>query len=300
MAKIIGTDDSEKLNGTHYDDLIQGGGGDDIIRYSDGSDHIDGGDGIDTVNYSGYAGRLSIVLNGATETTVTVDGNPSDILVNIENLTGGSADDYFVGDDADNVFKGMGGHDYFVASQGFDSYDGGQGYDMVDFSTAGTGIVVSAPTKGISTVSAGGVAYDQLKSIENIIGTAFNDKIAGGKANNEFYGGDGNDILNGGAGGDVLSGEGGDDRLKGGAGADLFEFTGTFGKDTIVDFQTTGDGHDVIDMRGAPSIGSYFLMFHGHRIWQDGGNVLIDASQGQEIVIQGVDIHDLNPDDFLF
>jgi len=111
MAYVTGTEYGETLSGTHYDDVIIANGGNDTIISSNGLDYIDGGAGHDTVDYSSYRGALSITLTGSNVSRVIGNGIRSDWLVNIENITGGSGDDYFVGDAANNTFRGNGGHD---------------------------------------------------------------------------------------------------------------------------------------------------------------------------------------------
>jgi Ca2+-binding RTX toxin-like protein len=299
MAQLNGTNHADTLEGTDLDDVIRTRRGDDTIFASGGADHINGGMGSDTMDYSRYDGELSIVLANSAPTTVQGNGAPGDVLVDIENLIGGRRNDYFAGDDSDNTFHGNGGDDYFVASNGFDHYFGGAGYDTVDYSSTGVGLTIGAPRKGISVVG-GGVDHDTLNSIERIIGTALDDRIGGGKANNEFYGGNGDDVLKGGAGGDVLSGDAGNDRLTGGANADIFAFIDGFGRDTVTDFHATGDDHDVLDMRDVATVSSFDSMLYGHRIWQDGSDVVIDAAKGNEVILKNVDIHDLSASDFLF
>lgn len=300
MAYYIGTNSADHLHGTDYNDYIVARDGDDTITCSAGLDKIDGGNGQDTMDYDTFAGRISVVLAESGESTVYADGSRGDTLVSIENVNGGSGNDYFAGNSADNTFHGGAGHDYFVGSQGFDTYYGDDGYDTVDYSNVGTGLTIRPTGHGYSTVIAGGTAYDRLYSIENVIGTAFDDKIAGDKSNNEFYGGAGNDHLKGGAGGDELTGGIGNDCLTGGADADIFIFGGDFGVDTITDFHAKGDGHDVLDMRDVGTVANFDSLLYGHRIWQDGNDVIIDAAKGNEIVLKHVAIHDLSAADFMF
>lgn len=170
MARITGSRHNDILNGTNSDDVIKSLGGDDLIYGSPGWDYIDGGKGSDTVNYSYVGVDISIVLKGGMATQAHFGGTYMDTLVNIENLIGGSGDDYFVGDKANNTFHGNGGHDYFVASCGYDTYCGGQGYDTVDFSSVNTPLTIKIASNGTGTVKAGGQVYDTLISIENIIG----------------------------------------------------------------------------------------------------------------------------------
>ena len=82
--------------------------------------------------------------------------------------------------------------------------------------------------------------YDVLFSVENIIGSNFNDIIRGrDDAANFLYGGAGNDLLYGEAGNDALNGGHGDDTIDGGKGNDFFfmssgndQLYGDAGKDT--------------------------------------------------------------------
>ncbi|AUI67066.1 hypothetical protein CJD39_11045 [Glaesserella sp. 15-184] len=58
--------------------------------------------------------------------------------------------------------------------------------------------------------------------IENLVGSAYDDKLTGNVADNNIYGGAGNDTIDGGAGDDYLDGGLGADILVGGLGDDVF------------------------------------------------------------------------------
>jgi len=299
MAWIYGSKLFDDIDGTVDNDAIFGLAGDDVIRGSDGSDYIHGGRGWDTVDYSGYAGRLSIQLQATGESTVYGDGVASDRLVSIEQVIGGSGDDYFVGNAGDNVFFGGDGHDYFVASQGYDRYFGDCGYDMVDYSNVGTGLKIAPTGAGTATASSGHDGFDILVSIENIIGTSYKDVIVGDGADNFFRGIGGNDRLSGGAGGDVLNGGCGNDCLTGGCDADIFEFDGRFGKDVILDFDAHGDDQDRIDLSGVGHFACFDdLMTYNAR--QQGHDVVIDAGRSGSITLRNVDLDHLTAEHFLF
>ena len=77
-----------------------------------------------------------------------------------------------------------------------------------------------------------------LTDIENVLGSEFNDLIAGNDGANRFYGHGGNDTLDGREESDYLSGEDGNDQLYGGTGTD--KLFGGKGADLIVG----GDGAD--------------------------------------------------------
>jgi Ca2+-binding RTX toxin-like protein len=88
---------------------------------------------------------------------------------------------------------------------------------------------------------------------ETLVGTAYPDRIDGGRGDDRVSGGAGDDVLNGGPGADVVDGGPGNDELRGGAGADrLF---GGAGDDVLVggagaDRLAGGAGSDAL--RGGP------------------------------------------------
>ena len=53
--------------------------------------------------------------------------------VTIENATGGSGNDYIIGNNVNNKLSGRGGNDTFIGGGGIDTIDGGQGIDTIVF-----------------------------------------------------------------------------------------------------------------------------------------------------------------------
>jgi Ca2+-binding RTX toxin-like protein len=128
----------------------------------------------------------------------------------------------------DNVITGTAGDDTLAATLESDAIDGLGGTDTVDYSASGSGVTVNLA----SNTGTGGYAQgDSFASIENLIGSNFNDVLTGDGNDNVLEGRDGNDTLYGGDGDDSLSGGIGDDTLEGGAGDDLI--SGGDGNDTI-------------------------------------------------------------------
>ena len=83
---------------------------------------------------------------------------------------------------------------------------------------------------------------------DTLLGGAGNDALYGGKGNDTLDGGAGDDVLYGGAGDDTLTGGEGSDLLYGGAGADTFVLDSTDpGQDRVFNFNV-GEG-DRIDVR---------------------------------------------------
>ena len=150
--------------------------------------------------------------------------------VTIENATTGRGDDKSIANDVANVING------------------GRGNDTVSYETAVEGVQLTVGTTTAPQTTFGGAhngaAGDHLVSIENAIGSKFNDRLAGNNNANQ---------LAGAAGDDVLIGRGGADTV-------VFRQDTPFhgGHDTILDFSnedylvtttalpTDGDGKIVV------------------------------------------------------
>jgi Ca2+-binding RTX toxin-like protein len=138
----------------------------------------------------------------------------------------------------------------FIEDTGYDQFYGGDGVDTVSYlhETLRVGIDLTNRSG-----TAGAAVRDFYNSIENFIGTNFNDVIFGDLSANIFIGmaGDddlrgreGNDTLEGNAGNDNLRGDEGNDRLDGGVGNDIL--TGGTGDDIFV-FNVTMDQQDRVE-----------------------------------------------------
>ena len=228
------------LRGGDGDDLLIGRGGPDWLRGDSGDDDLRGTGGNDTVD--GWDGND------------TLDGGNGDDLIR-----GMAGADRLIGGSGDDRLEGRYGSDTLIGGPGDDRLDGGIGSDWVAYGTApidgGVGVKVNLDT-GTAT---GGHGTDELRSIENIIGSRFNDELYGTDASNVIKGNDGqdwisglrgsdhllggpdNDDLWGGEGDDVLEGHGGSDYLDGGSGDDLIRG----GADS--DSTLPGSGNDTIN-----------------------------------------------------
>lgn len=208
----------------------------------------------------------SIVSGGAYGDRLTLSSDGKYLLVlgdkvlNAINLatvaaTGGSdGADTLTGDASDNVLKGYGGNDVLDGGAGNDTLyggygddrligglgnnilNGGDGIDTADYSGAAGGVTVDLSISYSQNTKGAGV--DTLISVENLIGSAFNDTLSGDANANRLEGGAGADVLRGGAGGDTLIGGAGDDVLNGGAGDDTLD---------------GGDGFDIASYENATS-----------------------------------------------
>ena len=163
-------------------------------------------------------------------------------------------DDTLVGNAAVNELRGGRGDDILVGSAAGDLMDGGEGTDTCDYRLSTSGIQVSL---GSTAAQTGGHADgDILVSIENIVGSSFDDIIQGSDVPNDLKGGPGDDTVSAGDDDDVLYGDDGDDALDGGSGDD--ELHPGFGAADVV---TGGPGQDVVVMLGHSS--DYTISYSG-------------------------------------
>jgi Ca2+-binding RTX toxin-like protein len=217
---IVGTDGADDLVGTDEEDVIDGLGGDDRIRGLGESDVICGGPGNDVLD---------------------ADGRPPEWPVREpvgDLLVAGDGDDYLEGTTGTYMFGGA-GDDTFL--------DGA----TVSYSRAPNGVVAD-----LGTGLAFGEGSDTLVGVENLRGSAFDDRLSGDERRNDLLGGPGSDQLwgagqvdelQGGDGNDLVAGEDGDDHfLYGGAGDDFV--SGGDGDDRIEpEIFTLPSDHDVGD-----------------------------------------------------
>ncbi|MDO9439505.1 MAG: hypothetical protein Q7T73_01310 [Beijerinckiaceae bacterium] len=211
---LTGDDAANDIRGGVGADTLNGGGGNDLLSGGAGADKISGGEGFDIVDYSASATAVTVDLTRGADQSSKGDAD-GDILTSIEGFIGSKGDDKFKGDGRDNSFAGGAGADEFV---------GGDGSDTADYSASKAGVTVDLSIGG-SQKSAGDASGDKLSEVENVTGSAFDDKLTGDKFANSLSGGDGRDSLSGGDGSDLLAGGRGADQISGGAGDDTADYS---------------------------------------------------------------------------
>src|SRR5262245_14470564 len=248
MANVFGTNSSETIDATdgvtNSADAIFGLGGNDLISGGAGADTINGGSGTDTATYTDSAEGVVVSLVNGLGFGGTAEG---DSLTSIENLTGSAHEDILTGNDGanvligledDDILKGGGGADTLFGDSGNDTLkggggadilNGGSGIDTADYFDSSAGVVVSLIT---DTAGNGDAEGDELNSIENLRGSAFDDHLYGHDGVNVMVGRDGDDVLKGFGANDTLRGEDGDDYMDGGSGADTM--VGGIGNDIYI------------------------------------------------------------------
>jgi len=232
---VNGGGGNDTLVGTDGADTLSGFGGDDVLEGRGGPDIMDGGDGIDTVTFANATAGVGAFLSGGG--TPYGDG-VGDIYVSVENMVGSAFQDFLWGNSANNVIRGGGGMDdlygfstsasevdflyggddidLLLGGIGLDRLDGEAGEDTVSYLLSPTGLTISLRDPGGENT--GWAAGDTFTSIEDVIGSEFNDIIYGNNDPliNQLQGQSGNDtIYSGGAAYTVLIGGIGADRLVG-------------------------------------------------------------------------------------
>jgi len=273
----------ENFSGSAGNDSLTGDGDVNILAGDTGNDNLAGGAGDDTLYGDG---RIIIDEHGT---------GLSGPITTYPDIEAAFPDSEFV--DGDDVLEGGDGDDSLWGGGGTDtaSYAGSSGEQFVSLA---------------SGFSSGAAGEDDLHSIENVIGSAFDDQILGNGGANALTGGDGhdymrgilgNDILLGGAGDDYLGGGFGDDVLDGGAGWDRVAFYHDTATGVHVDLniqgvaQDTGQGFDTLIAIEHASGSAYDDVLIGNGgdnwLWGEEGNDTLLAGAGNDLVEVGTGSH---------
>ena len=292
----------ENLTGSAFNDILIGDGGANVLRGGLGADILLGLAGNDVI--WGGSGALNTLQGGtgndlyvleaydsivefSGEGTDTVDAriNTYTLANNVENLIfGGTGDFAGTGNALANVMTGGAGADVLRGRGGIDTLNGGAGIDTADYGLAAAGVVVRLDQQRASNDGDG--AFDNFSSIENAIGSNFNDVM---------YGDGGNNVLMGAGGSDVLAGFGGDDILMGGSGGMNNQLFGGTGNDWYVldafdsCIEYAGEGIDTVEAR----IGSYTLGAHLENLLYTGPGKFVGSGNALNNVITGGDQNDV-------
>jgi Ca2+-binding RTX toxin-like protein len=227
---LIGSDVPNRIFGSAGNDTLQGKGGDDFLQGDAGADRHEGGSGTDTASYEGRFFGVTVDIDGIADDGELGEGD--NILLDVENLTGGNASDkltgsllanFLSGGVGNDTLDGAGGNDTLLGFTGSDIYIGGPGVDTVTYvnpAFAPSTTPLSVNIDGLPNDGAPGEGDNVNTDVENLIGNAGNDTFLGSAANNTFVGNGGNDTLVGLGGNDTLDGGTGADDLSGGAGED--------------------------------------------------------------------------------
>lgn len=331
---LNGGDNDDVLIGGLQTDIIDGGAGNDTILIHTGehSDNITGGSGTDTLDVSDRSdlgltmdlGAGTYTLQGGTNSITGVEiikatqvddnivtGNLGGITVfgngGDDKLTGGNGIQILWGGAGDDTLSGGAGNDKLYGGVGKDTLEGGAGIDLASYYDAGGGVEVYL-NFGTATGAAGN---DTLTGIENLTGSAFDDRLIGDAGRNVFYGNNGNDIIktkggndvvHGGNGNDKIYGDAGNETLNGNAGDDVV--FGLAGEDTLTgflgeDYLSGGQGNDTLlggagddVLRGNRGNDTLEGNKDTDRLYGGGGDDILNGGDGVDYLLgeNGVDI----------
>jgi Ca2+-binding RTX toxin-like protein len=247
--------------GDNYRDLLislAGSPGDQvrITRFRDGA-APDSSRAIETIEFADGSsvrlGGLKFDENGALLLTSsdTAEAPADDLIVGTsagETLSGGFGNDSLSALGGNDTLQGGDGDDQLSGGLGADILQGGAGSDTATYvGSDAVGVAINLLSTAAAT---GGEAQgDTFSSVENILGTHFDDVITGNSEDNVLKGNRGKDTLTGGLGSDALLGDDGndtltgnvhDDNLEGGAGNDILSGGGDR------DLLAGGDGNDIL------------------------------------------------------
>ena len=282
-------------------------------------------------------------LPGSATITVTsgddmIEGLSTDDVIDAlggnDTVNGNDGADTLTGGEGNDILNGGAGDDTLEGGPGADMLDGGPGSDTASYQHSAAAVLVRL--HDARAVRSGDAQGDTLTNIEHLVGSDYNDilagdgednvlrgggghddlyggpaggddemygddgddRIFGGRGNDTLTGGEGNDLLKGGPGDDILIVDGDDmDVVNGGPGDDTFRFfPSDLGGGSIQDF--TG-GEDMIDLTAFTNINSMDDL----DIEDYGDNVRIEVSGADyltTIILSGFDVNNLDSADFMF
>ena len=303
----FGGSGNDSLFGGGDSDTLDGGGDNDWLDGGAGNDTGSGGTGDDTA-YGG-TGNDSLFGGDGGDTLAGGDGNDS--------LIGGNGQDFLSADAGDDVISGAADDDTARGGAGNDLVDLGAGNaDRVLYDYAGSGVSVQFSNAGDNeaTASVSGTDRDSLIGVEEIVGSNFDDHIAGNVDANGigfvFYGGNGNDRLDGGDDADVVYGDNGDDTFRsgdgddtvyGGPGNDAADYTAeppggvtigapvTIGADVVITVHLTGGEVDTLYNIETILVSSLFTPFDDHVTISEGSDTDTALAGNDTVFLLGGD-----------
>lgn len=174
---VRGTDvetGGDALHGRAGTERLDGGKGNDTLHGSAGADTLDGGDGEDWLV---YAGSMGIVVN-ALDPSASTGNAAGDLFISIEGIEGGIGNDILVASSSMVTLRGVAGNDLLIGGENANVLEGGDGDDTLrggggaDTLRGGTGNDWADFSDRLSGLT---IRLDDYDSVENVLGTAYDD-----------------------------------------------------------------------------------------------------------------------------
>src|SRR4051812_47154252 len=201
--QLYGGSKGDELDGGADDDNLFGEEGDDTLIGGSEDDELDGGTGAD-IMAGGTGDDLYVVDNAGDVVTELNNEGTADLIMSsigrvlpayVENLIltgtaningiGNLQDNVLVGNAGNNTLTGVtgadylygfGGNDVLWGGAGGDTIDGGEGIDTAVYTGSNEGVYVDM---SINLYFGGHATGDTLTSVENLIGSSYDDVLVG-------------------------------------------------------------------------------------------------------------------------
>jgi Ca2+-binding RTX toxin-like protein len=172
ISKLIGTAGNDTFNFIDNASLLTGS--------------LNGGTGTNAINYTGTTKPTFVNLSTGQATGVTTTTNTG-VVSKIQDLFGGTGNDYLIGSSAANVMDGgagndtiigLAGNDILVGNYGQDLINGGAGYDILIggfINFVSTGMPNATLQEGLQTIMMSWITVStelQFRSVSNSLNTA--------------------------------------------------------------------------------------------------------------------------------
>jgi len=276
----------ENVIGSQFADTVFGSEGDNVMEGGLGADKLYGFGGDDTVSYAGSTSAMIIDLASQA-------ANDGDTFISVENAIGSAFGDIVFGSEGSNRIQGLagadrlngfGGNDVLLGGDGNDILDGGLGRDRIDggagsdtasFLSATGGVIVDLAVQATNQ-------GDLLVSIENMIGSSFDDTV---------FGSDGDNVMEGGLGADKLYGYGGFDTVSyanynRGVSVNLATQTADDG-DTFIGVEAVRGSAFADVLTGSNSQDTLYGGGGGDQLMGGGGNDVLIGEAGADVLTGG-------------
>ncbi|MEQ9329918.1 DUF4347 domain-containing protein [Thalassobaculum sp.] len=263
---------------------------------------------LDNIEFASIIGNAT-VSGGSGNNYAVGDGNAQFISLGEgdDTLSGGDGADTIGSGDGNDMLYGDGGSDVVFGGTGLDSLWGGSETDVV-YGNLGADVIYGNQQDDTlyggqdTDIVYGGqdadLAYGNLAD-DTLYGNFGADTLYGGQGNDVLFGGQHNDLLVGNLGDDTLYGGLGADTLVTGSGADLVVVQSDGGIDVVTDFDgAAGDRVQLASNANGTTIDTYAEVVAASTNTETG--VQIAVGSGNTLTLNGITVSQLQSDWFTF